>query len=122
MTMSLQKGRRAPLDTSGLRHAEDMLRQQAERQTLLLEVTSDLIRASEPGELGRMTFEHIKSAFGAVVCTNYRFDPATQRLRLVFVHGVPPERLEDARSSNWVKSIAGLLQEPVSHLWQISSA
>ena len=49
-------------------------------------------------------------------------DKRAKRLRLVFVHGVPPERLEDARSSNWVKSIAGLLQEPVSHLWQISSA
>ena len=54
MTMSLQKGRRV---AAGLRHAEDALRRYAERQTLLLEVTSDLIRASEPGELGRMTFE-----------------------------------------------------------------
>jgi PAS domain S-box-containing protein len=93
-----KKGKQVRLDASGLRHAEEALRRQAERQTLLLDVTSDLIRASEPGELGRMTFEHIKSAFGAVVCTNYRFDPAAQRLRLVFVHGVPPERLESARS------------------------
>jgi PAS domain S-box-containing protein len=85
-------------DISKRRCAEDALRRHAERQTLLLEVTSDLIRASEPGELGRMTFEHIKSAFGAVVCTNYIFDPAAQLLRLVFVHGVPPERLEDART------------------------
>jgi PAS domain S-box-containing protein len=94
MTMSLQKGKRV----RRLRQGEDALRRHAQRETLLLELTSDLIRASEPGELGRMTFEHIKSAFGAVVCTNYRFDPATQRLRLVFVHGVPEERLEDARS------------------------
>jgi PAS domain S-box-containing protein len=64
---------------------------------MLLEVTSDLIRASEPGELGRKTFEHVKSALGAVVCTNYRLDPAVQRLRLEFVHGIPPEYLEAAQ-------------------------
>src|SRR5262249_32072720 len=70
----------------------------AERQSLLLDITSDLIRASEPGELGRMTFEHVKSVFGAVVCTNYRLDPTGQELKLVFVHGIAPEHLEGARS------------------------
>ncbi len=85
-------------DISERRRAEDASRRHAERQALLLEVTSDLIRASEPGELGRMTFEHVSSALGAVVCTNYRLDPASQRLRLVFVHGIPPERLEAASS------------------------
>jgi PAS domain S-box-containing protein len=85
-------------DISERRRAEDALRRHAEQQALLLEVTSDLIRASEPGELGRMTFEHVSSAFGAVVCTNYRLDPAGQRLRLVFVHGIPPEYLEAAQS------------------------
>ncbi len=85
-------------DISERRRAEDALRRHAEQQALLLEVTSDLIRASEPGELGRATFEHVKSAFGAVVCTNYRLDPTGQRLRLVFVHGIPPEHLEAARS------------------------
>src|SRR5437870_174243 len=85
-------------DIGERRCAEDALRRQTERQALLLEVTSDLIRASEPGELGRMTFEHVKSVFGAVVCTNYRLDPTGQRLRLVFVHGIPPEHLEGAKS------------------------
>src|SRR5258706_11815768 len=84
-------------DISERRRAEDALRRHAEQQALLLEVTSDLIRASEPGELGRATFEHVKSAFGAVVCTNYRLDPTGQCLRLVFVHGIPPEHLEAAR-------------------------
>ena len=46
--------------------AEDALRRHAEQQALLLEITSDLIRASEPGELGRLTFEHVSSALGAV--------------------------------------------------------
>src|SRR5262245_20171375 len=54
-------------DISERQTAEDALRRHAEQQALLLEVTSDLIRASEPGELGRMTFEHIRSALGAVV-------------------------------------------------------
>ena len=85
-------------DISERRRAEETLRRHAEQQALLLEVTSDLIRASEPGELGRMTFEHIRSALGAVVCTNYRLDPAGHRLQLAFVHGIPPEYLEAARS------------------------
>jgi PAS domain S-box-containing protein len=84
-------------DIGERRRAEDALRRQAERQALLLEVTSDLIRASEPGELGRVTFEHVSSALGAVVCTNYRLDPAGQRLRLVFVHGIPPQYLDAAQ-------------------------
>jgi PAS domain S-box-containing protein len=98
MAMSLHEDKRLPFDISERQRAEDVLRRHAERQAMLLEVTSDLIRASEPGELGRKTFEHVRSAFGAVVCTNYRFDPAAQRLRLVFVHGIPPERLEAAQS------------------------
>ncbi len=98
MTMSLHEDKRVPFDASERRRSEDALRRHAERQALLLEVTSDLIRASEPGELGRLTFEHVKSAFGAVVCTNYRLDPTGQRLRLVFVHGIPPEYLGAARS------------------------
>ncbi len=97
-TMSLHEDKRVPFDISERQRAEDALRRYAERQAMLLEVTSDLIRASEPGELGRMTFEHVKSAFGAVVCTNYRLDPAARRLRLVFVHGIPPEHLEAAQS------------------------
>jgi len=85
-------------DISERRRAEDALRQHADRQALLLEVTSDLIRASEPSELSRMTFEHIRSAIDVVVCTSYHLDPAAQRLRLAFVHGIPSERLEVARS------------------------
>src|SRR5215469_14870251 len=96
--MSLHEDKRVPLGISERRRADDVLHQYVERQAMLLEITSDLIRASEPGELGRRTFEHVKSAFGAVVCTNYRLDPAAQRLRLVFVQGVPPERLAAARS------------------------
>jgi PAS domain S-box-containing protein len=98
MTMSLREDKRLPFDVSGRRRAEDARRRQAERQATLLEITSDLIRASEPGELGRKTFEHVKSALGAVVCTNYRLDPVAQCLKLVFVHGIPPERLEAAQS------------------------
>jgi PAS domain S-box-containing protein len=98
MTMSLREDERVPFDISERRRAEDARRRHAERQAMLLEITSDLIRASEPGELGRKTFEHVKAALGAVVCTNYRLDPAAQRLKLVFVHGIPPQRLEAAQS------------------------
>src|SRR5689334_8767768 len=96
--MSLHEDKRVPFDISERRRTEAVLRRYAERQAMMLEITSDLIRASEPGELGRMIFEHVKSAFGAVVCTNYRFDPAARRLRLVFVHGIPAEYLEAAQS------------------------
>jgi PAS domain S-box-containing protein len=98
MTMSLHEHKRVSFNISKRRRAEDAARMHAERQAMLLEITSDLIRASEPGELGRKTFEHVKSALGAVVCTNYRLDPVAQRLKLVFVHGIPPEHLEAAQS------------------------
>jgi hypothetical protein len=75
IAMSLHEDKRVLFDFSERQRAEDALRRLAERQAMLLEVTSDLIRTSEPGELGRKTFEHVKSAFGAVVCTNYRLDP-----------------------------------------------
>jgi PAS domain S-box-containing protein len=83
-------------DIDERRRAEDALRRHAERHALLLEVTSDLIRASGPGELGRMTFERVSSAFGADICFNYRLDPG-HRLRLVFARGIPPEQLEAAK-------------------------
>src|SRR5215831_17251961 len=98
MITSVHEDKRVPFDISEPGRADDALRRIIERQDMLLEVTSDLIRASDPGELGRMTFEHIKSAIGAVVCTNYRLDPVRQCLRLVFVHGIPPEYLEAAQS------------------------
>jgi PAS domain S-box-containing protein len=96
-----------PLGLSERRRAEDALRRNAEQQALLLEVTSDLIRASEPGELGRVTFEHISSAFGADICFNYRLDPAGQHLRLVFVHGIPPEPLKAAQSLELGQAFCG---------------
>jgi PAS domain S-box-containing protein len=85
-------------DIGGRQRAEEALRRHAERQALLLEVTSDLIRASEPGELGRMTFERVSAALGADICFNYRLDPAGKRLRLVFGRGMPPEQLDAAQS------------------------
>jgi PAS domain S-box-containing protein len=96
--MSVRKDTGAPTQNKERRSEPDAVQQRAERQALLLDVTSDLIRASEPGELGRRTFEHIRSALGAVVCTNYRFDPKKQRLNLAFVHGIPSEYLEEAQS------------------------
>jgi PAS domain S-box-containing protein len=92
--MLLHEDKGVPFDISESRRAKNAL----QRQAMLLEVTSDLIRASEPGELARMTFEHIKSDLGAVVCTNYRVDPAGRHLRLAFVHGIPPQYLEAAQS------------------------
>src|SRR5215470_8246338 len=85
-------------DISERQRAEDALRRHAQRQALLLEITSDLLRTSEPGELSRRTFEHVSSALGAVVCINYRLDPTAQRLKLAFVHGIPPQHVEAARS------------------------
>jgi GAF domain-containing protein len=88
--------------------AEDASRPHAERQALLLKVTSDLIRASEPGELSRLAFEHISPAFGADVCTSYRLDPGEHRLRLEFARGIPPEHLEAAWSLELGQEYCGI--------------
>jgi PAS domain S-box-containing protein len=66
-------------------------RRRAERQALLLEVTSDLIRATEPSELSRVTFQHIGPAFRADICLNFRLDPGGQHLELEFESGILPE-------------------------------
>ncbi len=87
-----------PFDINERQRVEDTQRRPAERQALLLQVTSDLIRASEPGELARVTFEHISSAFGADICFNYRLDPAGPHLKLVFGQGIPPEYMDAAQS------------------------
>jgi PAS domain S-box-containing protein len=76
-------------DMSERSRAEDPLR----RLAMLFAVTSGLIRASGPGELGRMTFDCISSAFGADICANFRFDPVAKRLNRVFGHGLPSEHL-----------------------------
>jgi PAS domain S-box-containing protein len=101
--MLLHEDKGVPFDISERQRAKNAL----QRQAMLLEVTSDLIRACEPGELGRMTFEHIKSDLGAVVCTNYRVDPAGRRLRLAFVHGIPPQYLEAAQSLEFGQEYCG---------------
>ncbi len=78
------------------------------RQAILLEVTSDLIRASEPGELGRRMFERVRSTVDADICFNYRLDPVGQRPRLVFGCGIPPEHLEAAQSLELGKEYCGI--------------
>jgi PAS domain S-box-containing protein len=82
-------------DPFGSESAYGKLEQTARQPSLQ---TSDLTRAAELGELGRMTFERVSSALDAAFCANYRLDPAAQRLRLVFMHGIPRDRLEAARS------------------------
>jgi PAS domain S-box-containing protein len=85
-------------DISERRRDDGALRRHVERQAALLALTSDLSRVSALGDLGRITFEHVSSALGAVVCTNYRLDTASQRLKLEFARGIPPEKLEAAGS------------------------
>jgi len=124
MITSVHEDNRLPFDISERRRAENGLRGYIERQAMLLEVTSDLIRASEPSELGRKTFEHVCAALGAVVCTNYRLDPVAHRLRLVFVRGIPPEYLEAARSlelgQEYCGTAAASLQPLVADKQQIA--
>ena len=62
MITSVHEDNRLPFDISERRRAENGLRGYIERQAMLLEVTSDLIRTSEPSELGRKTFEQIGRA------------------------------------------------------------
>ena len=95
-------------DISERERAEDTLRRHAGQQALLLKVIADLIRASEPGELGRVTFEHVSAPLSAVVCTNYRLDPTRRRLRLEFVQGIPPEHLAAAQSLELGQEYCGI--------------
>jgi PAS domain S-box-containing protein len=88
--------------------AEDTLRRHAQQQALLLKVIADLIRASEPGELSRVTFEHVSAPLSAVVCTNYRLDPTRRRLMLEFVQGIPPEHLAAAQSLELGQEYCGI--------------
>jgi PAS domain S-box-containing protein len=103
MAMSLHEEKSVTFGISERWRADEALC----RQTMLLEVTSDLICASEPSELGRMTFERLSSAFGADICFNYRLDPTGQHLRLVFGHGIPPEQLEAAQSLELGQAFCG---------------
>ena len=80
------------------RRAKEALRPKAERYAMLLEVTSELIRSSEPGDLGRVTFEHVSSAFDADICFNYRLDPGGHHLSLEFARGIPPDKQLAAQS------------------------
>ncbi len=79
------------------------------RQATLLEVTSDLIRASELRQLGRMAFDRISLPFGANICFNYRLDPVGRRRRLVFGCGLSPEHLESAQSLELGQEYCGIV-------------
>jgi PAS domain S-box-containing protein len=94
------------------------------RQALLLDVSSDLISAAEPGELSRMTFERIGPAFSADICFSYRFDPVGRRSRLVFGSGIPPEHLVAAQSlklgQGYCGTVASSDQPLVAHEQRIA--
>jgi PAS domain S-box-containing protein len=96
-------------DISERRRAEEELHRHAARQGLLLKVTSDLIRAAEPSQLSRLTFQHIGPALGADICTNFRFDPGGQQLRLEFGSGIPPELWEAAQSLELGQAYCGMV-------------
>ncbi len=95
-------------DISERRRAEDALRRHLERQALLLEIISDLIRAAGPSELSRLTFQRIGPALGADICTNFRLDPGGQHLGLEFESGIPPELSEAFRSLELGQAYCGM--------------
>ncbi len=95
-------------DISKRRRAEDDLRHHVERQTLLLELTSGLLRATEPSQLSRLTFQHIGPAIAADICANFRLDSAAQHLTLEFASGIPQERLEAVQSLELGRTYCGL--------------
>ena len=103
-------------DISERRRAEDALQRHAERQALLLEITSDLIRAAGPGELSRLTFQRIGPALGADICTNFRLAPGGQHLKLEFDSGIPPELSEAIQSLELGETYCGTaaaIRQPV---------
>jgi PAS domain S-box-containing protein len=96
-------------DISERRRAEEELHRHIERQGSLLKVTSDLIRAAEQSQLSRLTFQHIGPALGADICTNFRFNPGGQCLRLEFGSGIPPELSEAAQSLELGQAYCGMV-------------
>src|SRR5262249_28834631 len=67
----------------------------------------------------------VSGALGAVFCANYCLDPAAQRLRLVFVHGLPSEYLEAAQSleldQDYCGTVAATRQPLVADKLRIAS-
>ncbi len=107
-------------DISKRRCAEDALQRHAELQALLLELTSGLLRATQPSELSRLTFQHIGPAIDADICTNFRLEPGAQRLRLEFGSGIPSELSEGAQSLELGQTYCGIAaanRQPVVADW-----
>src|SRR5262249_15852741 len=67
----------------------------------------------------------VSGALGAVFCANYRLDRAAQRLRLVFIHGLPSEYLEAAQSlelgQDYCGTVAATCQPLVADKQRIAS-
>jgi PAS domain S-box-containing protein len=95
-------------DISERLRAEDALQQHAERQALLLRMTSDLIRAAEPSELSYLTFQHVRPVLDADICTNFRLDPGGHRLSLEFGSGIPPELADVVQSLEIGEAYCGM--------------
>ncbi|MCC6890666.1 MAG: PAS domain S-box protein [Hyphomicrobiales bacterium] len=85
------------VDITARKFSEMALLRHAERQALLLDLTSALIGCEDAGELGRVVFERIAPVFEADVCFNYRLDATNGSLELVFQRGVPPAQLGEAQ-------------------------
>jgi PAS domain S-box-containing protein len=95
-------------DISERRRAGEERQKHAERQALLLRVTSDLIRATETSELSRITCRHIGPTLGGDICLNFRLDPERQHLILEFESGIPPELSEAAQSLAFDQAYCGM--------------
>jgi PAS domain S-box-containing protein len=95
-------------DITARKLAEETLRGHAERQAVLFEITSDLIRAAGPSELSRLTFQRIGPALDADICTNFRLDPEGRRLRLEFESGIPLELTEAVQSLELGQAYCGM--------------
>jgi two-component sensor histidine kinase len=84
------------------------LRRQAHLQDRLFNITKELLNTTVLRDLTRKVFEQAAPLIEADMCLNYRFDPVTQRLDLVYEAGTPPEFINTVQKLDLSQSFCGL--------------
>ena len=84
-------------DVTARKLNEEALSRQSDRQQQLLDISQALIGAQlDEAALASLVFEKIAGPLSADVCFNYRLDPASENLELVFQAGLPDDQCDAA--------------------------